>query len=165
MNRVFGVLLASSLAIGLGSTVSAQEFDFPGEVVQGPIQGGFVNGGFGNTYVQPPPVTGIPGNRWDMLAGPSYAEGIPYGERTFEEQRPARVAPRPRVNARFYGRAPAPYGTPLPMSRLYGDGATAPLYAPFNRHQAYGQGYELGPYGSNYYSEFWHGQPTYGIYP
>ena len=170
MKRVFGIGLASTLAIGLASTVSAQEFGFPGEVVDGLVEGsGVADGSFGSTYVQPPPVTGIPGNRWSMLGGPIYFEGVPY--EYYEEEEfvppflvnPPPAAPRAKGrNGRKIAQPPAPYGTPLPRGRLYGAGMpTPPLYAPFNRHQSYGAAYGLGPYGSNYYSGYWHGQPIY----
>lgn len=169
MKRVFfGVILASTLSVGLASTLSAQEFGFPGEVVDGPVLGSGVDGGFGNTYIQPPPVTGIPGNRWSMLGGPSYFEGIPYEaeiahDSPFVTAPPVAAAPvQGRRNGRKVAGPPAPYGTPLPQGRLYGQGMpTPPLYAPSSRYQAYGAAYGMGPYGSNYYSGFWHGQPIY----
>lgn len=151
MTRVFGMVLASSLTVGLTSIASAQEFVFPDAV----------DGAFGTPYVQPPPVSGVPGNRWDMLAGPSYAEGIPYGGIV---ERPARAGVRSRNIPRVYARGPAPYRTPLPTTRLYGVGGFMPsTYTPYNRGQAYGQAYGMGPYGSNYYSNYWHGQPIYSI--
>jgi hypothetical protein len=166
----FGIVPAATLAIGLASasTACAQEFGFPGEVVDGPVLGAGVDGGFGNTYIQPPPVTGIPGNRWSMLGGPSYFEGIPYEaeiarDSPFLTAQPVAAAPvQNRRNGRKVAVAPAPYGTPLPQGRLNGAGMpTPPLYAPYTRYQTYGAAYGMGPYGSNYYSGFWHGQPIY----
>ena len=153
MTRVFGMVLASSLAVGLASIASAQESVLPNDV----------DGAFGTPYVQPPPVSGVPGNRWDMLAGPSYAEGIPYGG-AFVEQRPARAGLRSRNTPQTYARGPAPYRTALPTTRLYGAGGFMPsTYTPYNRAQAYGEAYGMGPYGSNYYSGYWHGQPIYSL--
>ncbi|APW61046.1 hypothetical protein [Paludisphaera borealis] len=182
MNRVFGIWLASSLAIGLASTVSAQEYVFPGAVVDGPVvDGGFVNGGFGNTYVQQPPISGVPGNRWNMLGGPTYLDGVIYPESYLQpgtvvtqpgtvitQPRPVVVQPRTvlgrrRTYTRGYNAGPAPYRTPLPQTRLYGEGGMmAPnAYSPYNRQQTYGEAYGLGPYGTNYYSEYYQGRPLY----
>jgi hypothetical protein len=172
VKRVLGMIPASVLAIGLASTVNApaQEFVFPGAVIDdSPAGDAVVSGAFGINYTQPPPVTGIPGNRWNMLAGPSYVEGMPYAEATatpyddpFVANPPAAAAPRARGrrNGRAVATVPPPYLTPLPITRLQGEGGLMPpVYAPFVRQRTYGAGYGMGPYGSNYYSNFWHGQP------
>jgi hypothetical protein len=200
MKRVSSLLLASSLAIMPSTTATAQQYVFPGTVVDG---GGFVDGSFGGYYVQRPPLSGVPGNRWNMLGGLTYPNGVIYPEAYLDpdnavtppgtvitqpqplvgppqeaeaqpQPQPA-AAPQPRnvvVRRGLLGRrrvytqaagGPAPYRTPLPQTRIYGDGSImAPNgYSPANRVQTYGEGYDLGPYGSNYYSEFYQGRPVY----
>ncbi|MDG3006805.1 hypothetical protein [Paludisphaera mucosa] len=73
----------------------------------------------------------------------------------------ARVARKPaKVYARGYDREPAPFRRVLPrgnLDDLNNAPAGIPTYSPYARYQAYGQAYGMGPYGSNFYSNYWHG--------
>jgi len=187
-------MLAASLAIWLSSTATAQQYVVPGTVVDGD---GFANGSFGGYYVQQPPMSGVPGNRWNMLGGPTYPNGVIYPMDYLEPRditppgtvvtQPQPVVGPPREAAaqpvvaqprtvvtrrgllgrrRVYTQAaggPAPYRSTLPQTRIYGDGSimTPNGYSAANRGQTYGEGYGLGPYGTNYYSEYYQGRPVY----
>ena len=199
MKRVSGILLASSLAIWLSSSASAQQYVVQGTDLNGD---GIADGSFGGYYVQQPPLSGVPGNRWNMLGGATYPNGVIYPQDYLEPSNitppgtvitqpqpvvgpPAAAAAQPQPQPvvvqrprtvvvrrgllgrrRVYTQAsggPAPYQNPLPQTRIYGDGSImAPNgYSAANRGQTYGEGYDLGPYGSNYYSEFYQGRPVY----
>lgn len=71
----------------------------------------------------------------------------------------ARKKPQ-RTYARGYKQAPEPFRRELPrgsLADLNQAPAGVPTYSPFARYQTYGQAYGMGPYGSNYYSQYWHG--------
>lgn len=73
-----------------------------------------------------------------------------------------------RTYARGYEAPPAPYRRELPRGSLADLNqlpAGVPAYSPFARHQAYGQAYGMGPYGTNYYSNNWHGYASMEGYP
>jgi hypothetical protein len=176
MKRVPAILLASSLVFWLSSTARAQQYIVPGAVdADG---NGFVDGSFGGNYVQRPPVTVVPGNRWNMWGESEHPNGVvpPVAEaQPYVGPPQAAVAPQPRTvvtrrgllgRRRVYTQAsggPAYYRNALPQTRIYGDGSImAPNgYSPANRQQTYGEGYGLGAYGTNYYSNYYQGRPIY----
>ena len=76
-----------------------------------------------------------------------------------EAKKAARKRPQ-RTYARGYQNAPAPYRRELPRGSLADLNqlpAGVPAYSPYARYQTYGQAYGMGPYGSNSYSQYWHG--------
>jgi hypothetical protein len=177
MKRVPAILLASSLVFWLSSTARAQQYIVPGAVVDADGDG-FVDGSFGGNYVQRPPITGVPGNRWNMWGESEHPNGVvpPVAEaQPYVGPPQAAVAPQPRTvvtrrgllgRRRVYTQAsggPAYYRNQLPQTRIYGDGSImAPNgYSPANRQQTYGEGYGLGAYGTNYYSNYYQGRPIY----
>ncbi|QEH32887.1 hypothetical protein OJF2_13720 [Aquisphaera giovannonii] len=71
--------------------------------------------------------------------------------------RQARVA---RNYARGYSQGPAPYDMQLPMGQLPGQGGVPTIdYAPSSRFQTFGQGYDVSPYGSNFFGGYFRGFP------
>jgi hypothetical protein len=74
-----------------------------------------------------------------------------------------------RTYARGYSRPPAPFRRALPRGNLADlNGAPEggiPGYTPESRYQTYGQAYGMGPYGTNYYSGYWHGYAPMNYYP
>lgn len=189
MKRISGFLLASSLAIVLlSSPARAQQYIAPGTGYDLDGDG-FVDGSFGGNYVQQPPmgIPGNRWNMLSAVPDPNLAtypqayvegdvvssDGTAVQPRAFVGPPQAAVVQRPRtvvvrrgllgrrrVYAQDFG-GPAPYQNALPQTRIYGDGSImAPNgYSTTNRWQTYGQGYGLGPYGSNYYSQYYQGRP------
>ncbi|WP_165073444.1 hypothetical protein [Paludisphaera rhizosphaerae] len=83
-------------------------------------------------------------------------------------RRAARNKKPQRTYARGYEQAPAPFSRELPRGSLTDLNqlpAGVPTYSPFARYQTYGQAYGMGPYGSNYYSQYWHGYAPMNGYP
>ncbi|WP_165250684.1 hypothetical protein [Paludisphaera soli] len=74
-----------------------------------------------------------------------------------------------RTYARGYSRPPAPFRRALPRGNLadlnLAPEGGIPAYTPESRYQTYGQAYGLGPYGTNYYSGYWHGYAPMNYYP
>jgi len=73
-----------------------------------------------------------------------------------------------RTYARGYNRPPAPFRRALPrgdLSSLNVAPEGIPTYSPDSRYQTYGQAYGMGPYGTNFYSGYWHGYAPMNYYP
>lgn len=82
--------------------------------------------------------------------------------------RARREARTQRAYAQGRDQTPAPFRRPLPRGSfepMNNIPAGLPMYSPYARYQSYGQAYGMGPYGSNYYSGYWHGYAPMQGYP
>lgn len=142
MKRVFTAVLALSLAIGVGSTVSAQDLTA-------------VDGSFGGGYIQHYPgyLYGVHGNQWAAYFGnPPPATAYMVVPVAPLEQ------PTRRARAQGRNRAPAPYRRALPQGQaILPNGLPPSGFVPLLRTQTYGWGYGLAPYGTDYYSGMYKG--------
>jgi hypothetical protein len=161
MRRKLGFMFGAWIFAGLVSGVNAQ-----GVVGYAPATGHmeFVPpsypalGAVGGQYLETFPSFA---GSFDSSGAYAVQPGVPYATQT----RPA-IGPRvlgrnnraTRTYSRGYNQAPAPYATQLPQGQLYWPGSyMTPNYVPFNRYQSYGYGYGRGPYGSNFYGNYYKG--------
>lgn len=160
MSRVTGLVLAAFLAMMVGQEARAQA---PVGV-----------GGFGFEYTQPIPSNTVLLDRWWVPVQTPAVGTVPPPAQAVETA-PAVQATGPvrtartargirsfaRVGTRRSTRFAAQPTTSLPTGSLYWPGAAGvPLYSPAQRYAAYGQGYDVSPYGStdygaNYKGLYW----------
>jgi hypothetical protein len=120
------------------------------------------------TYIPPSfPAPGAVGSQYvetfpsfvqPYQATPGVTQPAAPGFRSATPRTRGRVVRGTRVYSRGYNSAPAPYANPLPQGQLYWPGSmVAPDYTPFSRYRTQGQGYQVSPYGSNFYGGYWMG--------
>ena len=186
--QLFGFAAAACLATASGSAFAQgvnppQGYGgFGGQYVQAPSlyypYPGVIESRFG-TYFSTPIIPGVPETAIEAAtinAANAARQGIDLraeaaardaADAAKGERNVVRKDGSTRTYARGYNRPPAPFRRALPRGDL-GDinsGFTPSTYSPAARMQTYGQAYGMGPYGTNYYSGYWHGYAPMQYYP
>ena len=168
MNRPMGMMLILGFALGFSAGAQAQS------VVDWPPATGHMQfvppsypalGAIGGQYVETFP--SFAGMYQTQVAGAVQGGAYPsQGEP--QSAAPAKGRRRHPRGARTHNQGsnlpPAPYGTSLPVGRLFWPGsAIAPGYTPSSRYDSMDFGYDRSPYGSNSYGGYYKGFPITGI--
>ena len=162
MRRLMGLALAAVLVASFGQTARAQS-EYPAAVA------GFGYAGFGLGYTQVIPSNSLVLDRWWMIEEtPMVGSMLPEPGAARTPVATATPAPAPRgarparsmarSGSRRLDRSVMPASSPLPTGSLnWGGSAVVPVYSPAQRYAAYGQGYEVSPYGSADYGAAYKG--------